>query len=311
MKILLPHFLWCHYEMLGIFLEYFKEHEVYIMLANINISEECKSWLRVYFDHFKFNLVIIKEGEDFSLEHKYDILVNHTDDIKFHNIIKDIFTFPKDLCIYHQNPPRTSVYRNYLPIHGIQNVYENGEYKYKERPYLSSAWNYIDVNTKLSKLSSNITVAVIGGIILEEDDLFGKLMRRFNNFEDITFYIMGRINIVNSDKVLPDNIKIVNFISAEEMFRLLSSCHYIYYFTEKKGIYNASGNIPLAYTTLCKIVGSKRLKTQYDINIGEFRDNDELFTLKEVDEKCLEELKNERDVIINNSKTNMDNLLKN
>ncbi len=311
MKILIPHFLWCHYEMIGAFLQYFKEHDIYILISDsIILNEECRSWLRLYSDHFKFNLVIVKENEPFILEDTYDIFINHTDDIKFHNTIKGGYIFSKDLCVYHQNPPRTSIYSNYLPVHGLQNVYENNAYKYRNQPYFSSTWNYINVEDKLKALSSNISVAVIGGLTVEEDNFFNKLINRFINFNEITFYIIGRLTIKDHDNVLPDNIKILNFISAEDMFQILSICHYMYYFTEKRGISSGSGNIPLAYTTLCKLVACKRVKDQYDINIGEFRDNEERFTLNPVGEEDLLSIEKERSVIIENTKNNLNTLLK-
>jgi hypothetical protein len=246
-----------HYEMFGYILNFAKNNNY-----NVDIFTTTKNNLE-YLDFYKklFNNFNIIDYNLFSEKNKYDykyIFLTTNDDKQF-NIKNDVNNI---ISIHHKNNDEKK-YKYNLTIAKLKNT---------NLDYAITCYPIFYPNDKI--LNTNITI--IGNSLNKNKYILDKLYSK----NKITLNIINRYKQeYNNDKFEINNY--IN-ISTHKLMEILKKSTFIIinYTSSTYDIDNnygerASGSIGLAYSTLNKIIISKKLNKIYELkNVYEFDDND-------------------------------------
>jgi len=133
-------------------------------------------------------------------------------------------------------------------------------FSYNERKWALPCFPIFTVAEKQLCIPTNIDVAIIGGKAINRN-----VLERLRCSKPFTIHYITRF----PDKTVTgySNIKIYEFVSTSEMLNIVSRCSYVVTDIQndtKHGTgYSMSGAIPLAFSTLCRLVISLNNNTFY------------------------------------------------
>ena len=301
-KVLILHGLPCHYEMIPSVLEQFKDYEIDLLVNRIRI--ELEHWFNYFYAKLKVRLRIITNISD----KNYDLCCLPTDDDKkmYEFYKKKLVGIPVYIINHLKGSNRTEIdgsYKYCIDMHGIQEV--NG-------PHHFCGSTVLDIEKKVFTISKPIiSVAIIGDIIIREENLLEDLKRKFTNFHQIEFFIISRrikISLL-SEGLNHNNIHFLLNCDAHTMFQILERCHYIYYFSPTVDLTNSSGCFGLSYSFLCRLICDTRRQRQLENETPLFTGVEDKFELKPLDKEQIIEIEKERTKFISETSNHIKNLL--
>lgn len=301
-KVLILHGLGCHYEMIPSVLEQFKDYEI-DLIVNI-ITGDLVHWFNSFYAKLNVPFNIIT-----SISHKnYDLCCLPTDDDKkmYEFYKKNLVGLPVYIINHLKGVNRTKIddsYKYCIDIHGIQEV--NG-------PYHFCGSTVLDIEKKIFTISKQIiSVAIIGDIIIREENLLEDLKRKFTNFHQIEFFIINRriTSSLLSEGLKYNNVHFFLNCDAQTMFQILERCHYIYFFSPAVDLTNSSGCFGLSYSFLCRLICNKRRQIQLENETPLFTGEEDKFELKPLQKEQIIEIEKERTKFISKTSNDIKNLL--
>lgn len=301
-KVLILHGLPCHYEMIPSILEQFKDYEI-DLLVNI-VTKDLIHWFNSFYAKLKFPFSIIT-----NISHNnYDLCCLPSDDDKkmYEFYKKNLIGIPIYIINHLKGSNRTDVddtYKYCIDIHGIQEI---------QKPSHFCGSTFVNVKKKMNTLSKpRISVATIGDIIIREENILEDLKSKFTNFHQIDFFIINRriTTSLLSEGLKYNNLHFFLNCDAQTMFQILERCHYIYFFSPTVDLKNSSGCFGLSYSFLCRLICDKKRETQLETSTPLFKETDEIFELKQLDEEQIIEIEKERTKLISKTSNHIKNLL--
>lgn len=304
MRALILHHFPFHYEMIPSILQQFKDYEIDMYLTQK--TTDFMNWYVIYKQlNNKFNLVYNLRDND----NNYDVIIIDTDDdLICSNIYNQYYAslgIPCYIINHIKTGCRSTINKEYRFERDIHGIHKTGD------DFHFCGYDYINVNDKINKLSDRVSVAIIGDIVNEEENFLNDMINRFENFDEIDFYIINRTTPYwyNEGKKYP-NIKFFINCNTQIMFKILEKCHYVYFFGWKRAIKTCTASVGLSFSTLCRLLCCERCQSQYEIQSPIFKSMTDKFKLEKITKNDLENIYNERNRLIQMNSKNLVSLTK-
>jgi len=286
----------CHYEMFGYIIYYcFINKYKLTIYTQENYDMKWFSFYKNLFSRFNyhFNIIHYTKFEEGIQHNNYDLIFLTTDDDRNFN---SKWVSNKVICINHYFKHRRFDCKHYIGT----------------RPFRDSSLEWaipcfpvVDYSEKRCNHDTCMHVAMIGTGYSYNPYNINVINRLASNKKIILHIITRKISCDISE--IDSRIEVCKHesINTDEMFSILLSCSYIltdihFKLTDHQEGYSMSGSIPLAFSTLTKLIISKKNNSFYNFkNVIEFEINsDEKIQLPDITEQVLKSQMEERGYLI-------------
>lgn len=310
-KVAIYNGLPCHYEMFGYIIYYcfVKNYTLEIFTEKIFDTGWLEFYTNIFKDYITFTYRAYDDFENEDVRNKFDIVFLTTDDdFRFKYNWMNI----KVICINHYYKCRRIDYFDCLGV----------------RPFIENPINWglpcFPVFDKPIKIIDNdvMNVCIVGGGNLETNLYNTSVINRLKSKKKIVLHIITRFvtkNMFNDMNIQSTNesieIRLYQRINTDNMFKVLRSVNYmltdVTVNNDHNTGYSMSGSIPLAFSSLSRIILSSQNNKLYKFSSAlefDLTTNDDIFLDDNTDETT-DLIVSERETLVKMFHDNVDKII--